>query len=1471
MKFYSKFFIAFTLGLCSMLSSWAQYTDVPWTVRNSQFTVSDDSQNFTFRTSSGYNAQSDHFVVFWSDGFGSKTGTNITLTYNNVTANVTQMLAKAEECYTKYLELGFIFPNTWNHKIIILLFRNGGVSDMSNQGDYPYVRLAPANVNTAVADPYWTFCHEIGHTFQFLGYYKNGGNAGFKYGNYYGFVSYYECCGNWQSAQLHPHLYFPQASSYDSKFYMKTTNLGWIHQWHCYQSFLMNDYFTEKCGQTTIGDIWTVNTNTRYADPIEKYMYNTGATAEDVYRQFFFGAMRAVTWDLNRWQAYLSAEGTTQDAYMHHKPGTKAAKNSATYYPATYNDNCWQTQSTYQYVTTNSANAIHQVAYSSAPQSTGYNIIKLNVPTGTNRTVTTSFTALAPGANLASGDNKEYWMGSMWATNSSQTTYNKSATSECNSTYNTYRSWRGFRLGYVTYKKSTGKRYYNYTDQVFCTGTNESTVNIQFDVPTDVDSLYLVVSPALSNYLRMGSVDPYNISSNAQFVSTQQSFDQWPYRVQFYNTNIYGLSNPSTTFSGTAQTGTTYTSATLPDLAGNTPEPDPEQDEVTEIDIDVPFGGLDVTNQIVEFNASSTVCQQVLSGLGLSSINDFYNKYEIYYDEHLTHGDDEIMLYGVNADGSYYGIEYTANMGFWYNTSNNVATWDSGFTNDEWNGTLAGYVEHQPYAWDDVNEDWIDYYDRLRFNVGYADDNARTLRTAFRLRNGSSWKTVILKFNLSFTETSTTSTTIYQLTNTLEEGEEYLIVNSNATGSCYALGHTNTTVASDAVTVKAADDISNVLYIKEDDVDATSIWTVATGYTFKNGNYFIRYNNGLTISTTSTNWSWSGTNNRLSYRSGNGTYYLRYNNNAFSVNTSTNSVYLYKKTTITSTETNVGTITVPVEMINSTDIRVNWDGNNTYTQQMLGAFGLSSLSDFYNNYQHYYEGDPASHPNGKYMFYGVNADNSIYGFAYTANQGFFYDASENVVSYEAGESYVEMEYVDVTDENYPTVTDRLQWHFGMPGTNLPVGATKTMRTAMRYYDATNNAMKTFYINFVITVVAPPAIEDDAAMTLTFNLLAPAGDYTPIFAELTAQQVSELNTFYGTQDFTSYYIEDLGLQTTANTMMYYSVNPDGTNSASTAHHPGHWYLPDGTAAGWDNGENSKVYVQFDSDGDDNHTRPTFEVGQAGVSGGDGYQVKSALRFYNGNEYRTVYFVFNVSTGTINDFPLLTLDETSETYNVTAQKGYRVTMNRSLKANGIWNTLTLPFDLTADQIASLGITSVKTMTSAEEMEGKFVINFTDEEEIHAGVPYIVQVSTDKTTLDLSSTPLVVKTAESLKPIVLSDPKPVQMIGNYPKIELDNDVYYIQSNDFHHTNYSGTKKTAMKGFRAYFTVDFGADVKSLVCNFEDDGTATTIDELLGDEIVTNGDIYDLQGRKLSSKRGLESLPRGIYIIGDRKVFVK
>ncbi|MBQ3888869.1 MAG: hypothetical protein II738_03880, partial [Clostridia bacterium] len=85
---------------------------------------------------------------------------------------------------------------------------------------------------------------------------------------------------------------------------------------------------------------------------------------------------------------------------------------------------------------------------------------------------------------------------------------------------------------------------------------------------------------------------------------------------------------------------------------------------------------------------------------------------------------------------------------------------------------------------------------------------------------------------------NTTTQQVYIQTNTLTAGGDYLIVSTNAAGTGYALGHSGTTIARDAVTVNAGTTATgNAVYINTADVDATSVWTVATGYTFKNGTY----------------------------------------------------------------------------------------------------------------------------------------------------------------------------------------------------------------------------------------------------------------------------------------------------------------------------------------------------------------------------------------------------------------------------------------------------------------------------------------------------------------------------------------------------------------------------------------------------------------------------------------------------------
>ena len=158
--------------------------------------------------------------------------------------------------------------------------------------------------------------------------------------------------------------------------------------------------------------------------------------------------------------------------------------------------------------------------------------------------------------------------------------------------------------------------------------------------------------------------------------------------------------------------------------------------------------------------------------------------------------------------------------------------------------------------------------------------------------------------------------TFYVLTNSVTAGEDYVIVNANTPGDGYALNYmlnssgSTATISTNALTIKNGNsDTNNNPYIETMDVSSTAVWTAGTGsssgtYTFNNNGWYLRLSNqnNLTITkdTSRRDWTWDGTNNRLSIKTG--TFatarYLRYASNTFSVNTSTSSVYLFQKTVI---------------------------------------------------------------------------------------------------------------------------------------------------------------------------------------------------------------------------------------------------------------------------------------------------------------------------------------------------------------------------------------------------------------------------------------------------------------------------------------------------------------------------------------------------------------------------------------------
>ena len=116
--------------------------------------------------------------------------------------------------------------------------------------------------------------------------------------------------------------------------------------------------------------------------------------------------------------------------------------------------------------------------------------------------------------------------------------------------YNAYNtSYAGWRVGFVALKRD-GTRVYGDATTATSSSPNKT---VSFDCPSNVQYLWLVVSGAPTSYWTRDWLS----------WSEESTVEQWPYRVKFHQTNLYGYT----------------TNNTYPDGSGNTTDPE-EPEEV---------------------------------------------------------------------------------------------------------------------------------------------------------------------------------------------------------------------------------------------------------------------------------------------------------------------------------------------------------------------------------------------------------------------------------------------------------------------------------------------------------------------------------------------------------------------------------------------------------------------------------------------------------------------------------------------------------------------------------------------------------------------------------------------------------------------------------------------------------------------------------------------------------------------------
>ncbi len=265
--------------------------------------------------------------------------------------------------------------------------------------------------------------------------------------------------------------------------------------------------------------------------------------------------------------------------------------------------------------------------------------------------------------------------------------------------------------------------------------------------------------------------------------------------------------------------------------------------------------------------------------------------------------------------------------------------------------------------------------------------------------------------------------------------------------------------------------------------------------------------------------------------------------------------------------------------------------------------------------------------------------------------------------------------------------------------------------------------------------------------------------------------------------------------------------------------------------------------------------------------------------------------NISTKPVGKtlYPANTLlflaDNADNSADISAANGNTrnvVLSGRTLYKDGKWNTLCLPFNFTAEQIAAhadfAGAKLMELNTNGKNgfdaTDGTLYLAFKEATAITAGVPYLVKW--DAAGANFTSPVFFGVTINATATTTVSDHddelEEVQMVGCYSPVSVDaNDKSILFLGD-NNTLYYSAENRSIRSCRAYFSVPYinqtpGAKVRAFVLNFDDE-EATGILEISADSKEKKDDAwYSLDGVRLSGK----PTQRGMYINKGNKVIIK
>lgn len=428
-------------------------------------------------------AQSEHFVVFWDKKYGEyglygermgqENTSPTTCKTSSMRVDIDDLLQKAEEFYDlnvnrlKFADTGKGLSVLDKYKMqIYLIYQSEWLATGSGYEN----NIGALWVNPSTCKPVGsTIGHEIGHCFQYMVFcdylVREGvtGNAvlnadgnqgpGWRYGfgdNGSGGNAFWEQTAQWQSMQIEK--YRGEAFSGWFGEYLTSTYLHVLHERPRYANYFIHWWWVEENGGDVsfIGRLW--NESKYPEDPVETYMRMMGYDVAAMNDSMWEYAAHMVTWDTDEIRSYGKSS-----------IGKTAISNIS------QNDGWWE------------------IAASKAPETTGSNVIKMNLPSGADKNVSVTLEGNLGISGCVAGSVTK----------------------------------AGWRYGFVSYNKDESRSY-----SPVWSATGEAQT---WTIPDNASQLWLVVTGAPVYYER----HPWTDESDAKDT-------KWPWKAQFQNTKPYG-------------------------------------------------------------------------------------------------------------------------------------------------------------------------------------------------------------------------------------------------------------------------------------------------------------------------------------------------------------------------------------------------------------------------------------------------------------------------------------------------------------------------------------------------------------------------------------------------------------------------------------------------------------------------------------------------------------------------------------------------------------------------------------------------------------------------------------------------------------------------------------------------------------------------------------------------------------------